>query len=304
MIEKPLVSVLTRTKNRPERLERALKSVTSQTYRPIEVVVVNDGGCDIDDKKLEKVLNSISFKYIQLKESRGRAGAGNVCIDNGEGEYFGFLDDDDIYYPNCLSTLVEASHLHNRSFVYGQCDCIEYSDNSRKHLFTMGQPFDMRELFYRNFIPINSFIFKRECLTDVGGMDGNFEILEDWDFIFRMARGMEPSKEPLYVDVPVSEYSIFGSATITAKGGQVYHDNYRDIFYKKHASFLHANAFDYCFNLGVLQGKNDLQGYLHTLEEELNTIKNSKAWKAILFYRKIKNVLVNKMKKSRNTGLV
>ena len=45
----PLVSIIVRTKDRPKLLKRALQSIFAQTYRPIEVVLVNDGGCDLPD---------------------------------------------------------------------------------------------------------------------------------------------------------------------------------------------------------------------------------------------------------------
>ena len=52
MTTNPLVSIIVRTKDRPRLLRRALQSIAAQTYRPIEVVLVNDGGCDLEIKRL------------------------------------------------------------------------------------------------------------------------------------------------------------------------------------------------------------------------------------------------------------
>src|SRR5512135_2804388 len=91
----PLVSIIVRTKDRPKLLEHALESIAAQTYRPIEVVLVNDGGCDLDIEKLRSILGDVSLKYVRLENNAGRAHAGNVGIEHAQGDYIGFLDDDD-----------------------------------------------------------------------------------------------------------------------------------------------------------------------------------------------------------------
>ena len=69
----PVVSIIVRTKDRPKLLKRALQSIASQTYRPIEVVLVNDGGCDLDVEELKTILGDVSLNYARLEKSTGRA---------------------------------------------------------------------------------------------------------------------------------------------------------------------------------------------------------------------------------------
>jgi len=102
---RPLVSIIVRTKDRPELLKRALQSIAAQTYKPIEVVLVNDGGCQLDVNELEGILKDITLNYIRLENGTGRARAGNVGIENAKGEFVGFLDDDDEYYSEHIETL-------------------------------------------------------------------------------------------------------------------------------------------------------------------------------------------------------
>ena len=87
----PLVSVIVRTKDRPALLKRALRSIAAQTYRSVEVVLVNDGGCDLDRKELQAILGKISLNYIRLEENTGRAHAGNVGLENAKGEVHRFF---------------------------------------------------------------------------------------------------------------------------------------------------------------------------------------------------------------------
>ena len=105
--DSPLVSIIVRTKDRPKLLKIALKSIFAQTYRPIEVVLVNDGGCALDIDEIRAILGDVSLNYIRLEKNTGRAHAGNVGIENANGEYIGFLDDDDEFYPEHIATLIE-----------------------------------------------------------------------------------------------------------------------------------------------------------------------------------------------------
>ncbi|TFG36490.1 MAG: glycosyltransferase family 2 protein, partial [Nitrospirales bacterium] len=114
--ENPLVSIIVRTKDRPKLLKRAIQSIASQTYKPVEVVLVNDGGCDLAIEELKTVLGDISLNYIQLEKNTGRAHAGNLGIENAKGKFISFLDDDDEFYSEHISTLI--SFL--RSKLYGQ----------------------------------------------------------------------------------------------------------------------------------------------------------------------------------------
>lgn len=102
-----LVSVIIPTRNRPEALTEAIASVRAQTYRPVEVVVVDDASDQVlalppgDDP-------DFSLRVMRTDSPRG----GGFCRDFGArhaaGEYLCFLDDDDIYYDNKLTTLVSA----------------------------------------------------------------------------------------------------------------------------------------------------------------------------------------------------
>ncbi|MFA4919550.1 MAG: glycosyltransferase [Thermodesulfovibrionales bacterium] len=74
MSNNPLVSIVVRTKDRPKLLKRALQSIAEQTYRPMEVVLVNDGGCDLNINELTGILkdvalNAFSFSNLHRRPS-------------------------------------------------------------------------------------------------------------------------------------------------------------------------------------------------------------------------------------------
>jgi len=120
--ENPLVSIIVRTKDRPILLKNAIRSIAAQTYRPIEVVLVNDGGCDLDIEELKSVLGDVSLNYIRLEKNKGRAHAGNVGMENAKGEYMGFLDDDDKCYSDHIAVLVSLLEKYDYKFAYADAN--------------------------------------------------------------------------------------------------------------------------------------------------------------------------------------
>ncbi len=190
----PLVSIIVRTKDRPELLRKALKSIASQTYRPVEVVLVNDGGCDLPMDELRGVLGDVSLNYIRFEENRGRAAAGNAGIENARGEYIGFLDDDDEFYPDHLSTLVTFLRDSGYKVAYALSEVVKVSfdaDNNErveaKHPALFLREFSREVLLIENYIPLNTLILNKDVLSEVGGLDEELELYEDWDLLIRIS---------------------------------------------------------------------------------------------------------------------
>ncbi|MEW6053869.1 MAG: glycosyltransferase family 2 protein [Nitrospirota bacterium] len=191
--ENLLVSIIVRTKDRPALLRRALKSIAAQTYRPIEVVLVNDGGCDLDVEELGRILGNASLNYIRLRENRGRARAGNTGIENARGDYIGFLDDDDEFYPEHISTLM--SFLKDSEYRIAYTDSLmvyaRYHDSTgemevmRKEVM-FSHDFDFDLLVFENYIPLLCLLFARETVLSVSGFDESFDLYEDWDMLIRL----------------------------------------------------------------------------------------------------------------------
>ena len=194
MSENPLVSIIVRTKDRPKLLEKALRSINAQTYRPIEVVLVNDGGCDLNEEILRDILKDVSLNYIRLKDNVGRARAGNIGIENAKGDYIGFLDDDDELYPEHLSILVPVleEKIYRIAYTDANIAFLSYDSEKRemvtkeKRLFS-SKDFSFKELIIDNYIPLMCILFSNDLFDKVGKFDEAFEIYEDWDLLIRMA---------------------------------------------------------------------------------------------------------------------
>jgi len=188
-----LVSIIVRTKDRPKLLIRALQSIAGQTYTYMEVVLVNDGGCDLDIKELQEILGGILLNYIRLEKNTGRAHAGNIGIKNAQGEYVGFLDDDDELYPDHVETLVSVLKLREFQIAYADVEMIiNRSLPDEKEVVTVERVTFSRDCSYpeiimSNYIPFNSLLFRKGIFEITGVLDENFDLYEDWELLIRIA---------------------------------------------------------------------------------------------------------------------
>ncbi len=194
MNNNPLVSIIVRTKDRPKLLKKALQSIANQTYRPLEVVLVNDGGCDLETDELISILRDVSLNYIRLEENTGRSHAGNVGLKNIRGDYVGFLDDDDELYPEHLSILTDAIMKYNFKVVYSDANIVYHGNSIKggdgeriyKKVFS-SKDFSYSDLLLDNYIPLMCLMFSKEVFSYSSGFDESFDIYEDWDLLIRIA---------------------------------------------------------------------------------------------------------------------
>lgn len=111
-----LVSAIVPTYRRPQLLERSLGSVLRQTYRPLELVAVDDGSGDDTTAVLEAFADKaasagVEFRHVS-QDNAGPGGARNLAMEHATGRLFAFLDDDDRWYPQKLETQLNMMSLH------------------------------------------------------------------------------------------------------------------------------------------------------------------------------------------------
>jgi glycosyltransferase involved in cell wall biosynthesis len=117
----PLVSAIIPTYRRPQLLERSLGSVLRQTYRPLELVVIDDGSGDNTPEVLESFAPRAADAGVEFncfsKQNGGPAAARNAGMERAKGELFAFLDDDDRWYPQKLETQLAMMRTHPQAGV-------------------------------------------------------------------------------------------------------------------------------------------------------------------------------------------
>lgn len=113
----PTVSVIIPAYNIAAYIAETLDSVLKQTFKDLEIIVINDGSPDTVE--FEKVLKPFMSEIVYLKgENKGAGFARNIAIDHARGALIAFLDGDDIWLPGFLESQVNFLRENNYDFVY------------------------------------------------------------------------------------------------------------------------------------------------------------------------------------------
>lgn len=110
---KPIISVIVPAYNAESTIERCLKSILTQTYQNLEVLVINDGSTDNTEKKILKICNDDErVKLFSIRNS-GVSHARNLGIDNAKGDYITFVDSDDFIEKEMYQILLGLIENYN-----------------------------------------------------------------------------------------------------------------------------------------------------------------------------------------------
>lgn len=117
----PLVSVCVTTFNRFELLLDTLAAIEAQTYKNIEVILVDDHSSDITHEAIseKKIKLASNVRYIYLEKNGGLSNARNIAIAKSKGKYFTFCDDDDLWEESYVSVMVKEAEKNGP----GNCYC-------------------------------------------------------------------------------------------------------------------------------------------------------------------------------------
>ncbi len=184
-----LISVIVPVFNHANVIEKSLRSLALQTYRPFEVIVVNDGSTDNFKEKcqyLEKIADSYHFK-IQIinQENQGAPAARNRGFNMAQGEFVIFWDADTIAKPIMLQHLCEAlDNYPEASYAYSQ---FRFGWKKMRSQYFNGD--DLRKY---NYIDTTSLI-RREDFCE---FDTNLKRFQDWDLWLTL---LENKKKGVFV---------------------------------------------------------------------------------------------------------
>lgn len=180
------VSIVTPSYNQGQFIRRTIESVISQSTPNIEIDhVVFDGGSR--DESVEVLKSFGSHIKWESKKDNGQADAVNKGILATDGEIIGWLNSDDIYYPNAIHKVVNYFNKNPEvDVVYGMADHINLDDQAFEEYPT--EPWNFERLQYTCFICQPALFFRRKIVDTYGTLDKSLNYCMDYEFWLRLGK--------------------------------------------------------------------------------------------------------------------
>lgn len=192
-----MVSAIITTCKRPAHiLQRAIMSVLNQTYREMELIIVDDSPSDFKErdavKKMIEDINKssdIDIYYIRHDKCSGACVARNTGIELSHGELIGFLDDDDEWMPNKVEIMMPCFDDEKVALVYSNWTIVNDDTHEQSCFITENHTGSVYEyLILSNFISSTSFpLLRRSAVVEAGMFDPLMKSSQDYDLWLRIS---------------------------------------------------------------------------------------------------------------------
>ena len=186
----PLVSVVIPAHNTAGYLPETLASVAAQTYRPLEVIVIDDASTDNTARVAESCLTHYGLVGKVLRRApnpREWAGAArNEGARLATGDYLAFLDSDDLWLPHHLARAMELLQSYPDAVAYccsGRCfrdQGIETGQSPERGFPVEGYGAILTDLVKASFVPNITLVVRRKVFDHCGGYHPGLRCYEDW----------------------------------------------------------------------------------------------------------------------------
>jgi glycosyltransferase involved in cell wall biosynthesis len=188
--DSPLVSVVVPYYNRLGLLPRAVTSILNQTYRNLELIVVDDASIE-DPQETLKSFSDPRMVYLRHEQNRGVSAARNTGIAAAHGDFVCFLDSDDEWALDKTEKQMDLMlRGRDRKVVYCFSDVFSDKSGSRVLTKSFDKEGDILHVILSgdgSSILVNELMIARSDLIKTGCFDERFRMHEDWDLIIRLA---------------------------------------------------------------------------------------------------------------------
>ena len=180
-----LVSIVIPTFNRGKCIKECVENIKLQTYKNIEVIVVDDGSKDHTDQ-IFKEMKDDKLLYYKFEENQGACVARNKGVELAKGKYIAFQDSDDLWERTKIERQVEYLEERNLDIVFCSMNVME---NEKIKFVIPNRNIPEKELYkellQKNFISTQTILGKRQCFVEEK-FDRYMPRLQDYDLMLRM----------------------------------------------------------------------------------------------------------------------
>jgi glycosyltransferase involved in cell wall biosynthesis len=224
MNDRPLVSLVVPAYNVERYVGEALESALAQTYRPLEIVVVDDGSTDSTAAVVRRYGDHPELVYVR-QDNRGLSGARNRGVELARGEMIGLLDADDVWMPEkverCVSLLTEHPDV---GWVTTDCYLLRETQRTTERYygvfvedsFPVGRSAQLAAIATRNYMSV-ACIIRRDLFDRFGWFDTSLRSSEDYDLWIRFLLG---GSSVARIEEPLGWYRLRGDSLSADPGPQ------------------------------------------------------------------------------------
>ena len=266
-----LISVVVTCYNHENYIEQCLRSIFNQTYRNIELIVLDDGSTDSSSEVIQEVLKESPFvTTFESHENIGVVRTRNKGLNLLNGDYFLFVDSDDFLDERYVEELYNGAINHQADIVY--CDLYNCEKNE---IYLKAQEFELQSLLESNYIS-NCSLVKKTILKGIyydEKLSG--KKLEDYDFFLNLI--INNGAKAVYQPNTKLNYRVFEKDSISKRDSVRYHyEIYLEVLEKYLDKLPHDIYQAVCENLMNLENRledlinhhSEVTDYVKRLEKE------------------------------------
>ncbi len=211
--QKPIVTIACVCYNHEKFVIEALESVVEQTYRPIQIIIIDNESTDSSKELINEWIKQrkVDCEFISLDKNIGVCKVLNMALRKTKGAYFSMMSTDDILLPHKTEAMLKKMLISPRNvgIIYGDCYLIDEQGDycnykgekvSEPHTFLQhcdikGRGVDKKldifeDLFEGNFLHNLASLIRFDCFREVGFYDESL-IYEDWDMNLRITKNYQ-----------------------------------------------------------------------------------------------------------------
>lgn len=237
-----MVSIVIPVYNRADIIERTVNNMLQQSFKDIEVIVVDDGSTDNINDVMQHY-NDNRVRYIKIKENKGACHARNVGVNIAKGEYIAFQDSDDLWKAEKIEHQLKCLTRADADICICRMDQI-YENGVRKEFH--GEMFNQESINLENELGKSFFstqlIFGKKCCFLEEPFDETFPRFQDWDLGIRLVKKYKiVFLDEILVERYLQSNSVSNNASKGYVAGKLLLEKYRDDYIqypKSKAKFL------------------------------------------------------------------
>lgn len=191
LLDTPLVTIAIPCYNHEVFVQDSIRSVINQTYKNIELIIIDDGSTDQSVNKIKEMLIECEQRFTRFefrdRPNKGLCNTLNEALEWAQGDYFCVIASDDQMLPEKTSLQISSF----KSYTVGVFGGVNIINNKNQILSSRVREYSETGfediLLNKHDLPASSQMFKTDILRQVGGYNPNVKV-EDWDLLLRMSK--------------------------------------------------------------------------------------------------------------------